>query len=229
MRCFWAILPPALLWGASFPLALARGRIAEQDGGKLVGEVYAANTVGAILGAVGFSIVLIPWVGTQDSQRGSDRARGAGGLRSLFVIACGIFRRMRDRCGACWRRMAVVVAGCRAVVARCRGWRSPMAAACCSRPTPGKRAVSWARAATPPIAISELPGGQLYFHVSGKVEASTEPYDMRLQRMLGHLPALIHPDPKIGADRRIRRGRHRRNVRGASRKSRTSPSAKSSR
>jgi spermidine synthase len=28
--------------------------------------------------------------------------------------------------------------------------------------------------------------------VSGKVEASTEPYDMRLQRMLGDLPALFH-------------------------------------
>jgi spermidine synthase len=28
------------------------------------------------------------------------------------------------------------------------------------------------------------------------VEASTEPYDMRLQRMLGHLPALIHQQPR---------------------------------
>ena len=46
------------------------------------------------------------------------------------------------------------------------------------------------------IAISELPGGAHYFHVSGKVEASTEPYDMRLQRMLGHLPALMHRNPK---------------------------------
>ena len=26
---------------------------------------------------------------------------------------------------------------------------------------------------------------RIQFHVSGKVEASTEPYDMRLQRMLG--------------------------------------------
>ena len=28
------------------------------------------------------------------------------------------------------------------------------------------------------------------------MEASTEPQDMRLQRMLGHLPALLHTDPK---------------------------------
>ena len=46
------------------------------------------------------------------------------------------------------------------------------------------------------VAISELPDGKHYFHVAGKVEASTEPYDMRLQRMLGHIPALLHPDPK---------------------------------
>jgi hypothetical protein len=44
--------------------------------------------------------------------------------------------------------------------------------------------------------ISRLPDGKIYFHVSGKVEASTEPFDMRLQRMLGHIPALLHPEPK---------------------------------
>jgi spermidine synthase len=46
------------------------------------------------------------------------------------------------------------------------------------------------------VVVSQLPAGQIYFHVSGKVEASNEPFDMRLQRMLGALPALIHPDPQ---------------------------------
>src|SRR5205823_3331129 len=45
------------------------------------------------------------------------------------------------------------------------------------------------------IAISKWDDGAVQFHVSGKVEASTEPYDMKLQRMLGHMPALIHPNP----------------------------------
>jgi spermidine synthase len=35
-----------------------------------------------------------------------------------------------------------------------------------------------------------------YFHVTGKVEASTEPQDMSLQRMLGHLPAILHTNPR---------------------------------
>ena len=47
------------------------------------------------------------------------------------------------------------------------------------------------------IAVSRLgANGATQFHVAGKVEASSLPQDMRLQRMLGHLPALVHPDPK---------------------------------
>jgi spermidine synthase len=46
------------------------------------------------------------------------------------------------------------------------------------------------------IAITRWADGAIQFHVSGKVEASTEPYDMRLQRMLGHLPALVHKHPE---------------------------------
>jgi spermidine synthase len=45
------------------------------------------------------------------------------------------------------------------------------------------------------IAISTW-DSTLQFHVSGKVEASTGTFDMRLQRMLGHLPALIHPQAR---------------------------------
>src|ERR1700690_791676 len=52
-----------------------------------------------------------------------------------------------------------------------------------------------------PIALTRWNDGAIQFHVSGKVEASTEPYDMRLQRMLGHLPALFlaKPSPALAA------------------------------
>jgi spermidine synthase len=33
-------------------------------------------------------------------------------------------------------------------------------------------------------------------HINGQVCASNLPQDMRLQRMLGHLPAMLHPEPK---------------------------------
>lgn len=46
------------------------------------------------------------------------------------------------------------------------------------------------------VAVTGENPGIRYFHVAGKVEASTDPADMRLQRMLGLLPALIHPRPQ---------------------------------
>jgi spermidine synthase len=45
------------------------------------------------------------------------------------------------------------------------------------------------------IAVS-LFGGSYQFHVSGKVEASSNPYDMRVQRMLGDMPAVLHAKPQ---------------------------------
>jgi spermidine synthase len=41
------------------------------------------------------------------------------------------------------------------------------------------------------VAVSELSNGVRNYHNAGKVQASSEPQDMRLQRMLGHLTTLI--------------------------------------
>ncbi len=45
------------------------------------------------------------------------------------------------------------------------------------------------------VVIAER-AGQRHFYVSGKAEASTAPLDMRLERMMGHVPALIHSSPR---------------------------------
>src|SRR5262249_17801076 len=68
VRCFWVVLPGALLWGASFPLALAAVASTEQDAARLAGGVYAANTVGAIFGSLILSFALVPTVGSSRSQ-----------------------------------------------------------------------------------------------------------------------------------------------------------------
>ncbi|MDE3195328.1 MAG: hypothetical protein KGN84_03225, partial [Acidobacteriota bacterium] len=46
------------------------------------------------------------------------------------------------------------------------------------------------------IAYTEGVDRRRYFHVAGKIEASSTPADMKLQRILGHLPALLHPHPE---------------------------------
>src|SRR5207249_11190967 len=57
VRCLWVVLPGAILWGASFPLALASLASSDQDAARLAGGVYAANTVGAIAGSMMTSFV----------------------------------------------------------------------------------------------------------------------------------------------------------------------------
>ena len=69
VRAMWAMLPAAILWGASFPLALASVAGRGQDPGRVVGGVYSANTLGAIAGAVGGSLLLTIWLGSQRSQQ----------------------------------------------------------------------------------------------------------------------------------------------------------------
>src|SRR6266487_1072831 len=69
VRCLWVVLPGAMLWGASFPLALAAVATTEQDAAWLAGGVYAANTVGAIVGTLAMSFVLVPWIGSSHSEQ----------------------------------------------------------------------------------------------------------------------------------------------------------------
>jgi spermidine synthase len=46
------------------------------------------------------------------------------------------------------------------------------------------------------VAVTVTSEGVRSFHGAGKVQASTRATDMRLQRMLGHIPALVHKKPE---------------------------------
>jgi spermidine synthase len=189
MRCLWVVLPAACLWGASFPLALAAAASPGQDAGRLVARVYAANTVGAIIGAAGFSVVLIPWAGTQQSQRLLIAVCAAS---SLIVL---VRRPLRAGLGlaltACAATLAVLAANLGPIrweavgygrhLLNMRGFAQPLFVG------EGMNAS---------VAVSKLADGARQFHISGRVEASADLQDMRMQRMLGHLPALLHAGPR---------------------------------
>ncbi len=61
------ILLPTLLMGATFPLVAKIYQARQQRAGKTIGDIYAVNTIGAILGAFLAGFVLIPQVGIQNS------------------------------------------------------------------------------------------------------------------------------------------------------------------
>ena len=66
VTCLLAMLPVAILFGAAFPLVLslvaANGDV--QNTGASVGRAYAANTTGAIAGALLSGFVLLPAIGS---------------------------------------------------------------------------------------------------------------------------------------------------------------------
>lgn len=185
-RCLAAMLPATLLWGASFPLALAAAARAG-DPATSVSRVNALNTIGALVGAITFTLLVIPYLGSQHAQQV---------LVVLSVVTTIVLLR---HASSKWITYSVIVAAAAVTIVRF------------VPPTPGgliaygrsvsswssiKRFLYLSEGATASIAVTEDATGARQFHIAGKVEASNMDVDMRLERMLGHLPALLHPNPR---------------------------------
>ncbi len=207
LRCAWAVLPAACLWGASFPLALAAAAAPGQDAGRLVARVYAANTLGAIAGAIGSSLLLIGWLGT---QRTPQLFMGLSVLAGALVLVPVLWRRTAgdvpensSRGGRLHAPGALaLIAAVWAVAWLSRGVPTvPWELVAYGRDLPasqwtGDTPLYVGEGTNASVAVTRIPSGARRFHISGKVEASTIPQDMRLQLMLGHLPAHFHPGPR---------------------------------
>jgi len=197
-RAFLALFPATVLWGASFPFALAAaaaGRSRGQDGAKLAGGVYAANTVGAIAGALGASLLLVGWIGSQHSQQLLMVISAIGGLAMLVPAAAsdGIKGRFSSAV------LLLVVSAAAVALVMTVPPVSPWLVAY-GRFAPGWVGVSdiiyVGEGVHSSVAVSRDSTGALKYHASGKVQASSEPQDMGLQRMLGHLTTLVPANPR---------------------------------
>ena len=196
MRCLWVVLPGAILWGASFPLALAAVAAPGQDPGRLVGGVYAANTVGAIVGSVLSGLLLVTTLGTPTSMQVLIIMSAISALMLLAPVAAG----ENARGGMQWVPTVMLVA-------------ATAGAGLIARAVPdlprilvayGRYSATWVglsniiyaeEGLNASVAVSEMSNGVRNYHNAGKVQASSEPQDMRLQRMLGHITHLIPKTP----------------------------------
>ena len=178
----WALLPPTLLWGASFPLALAAVAAKEHDAARLMGGLYAANTFGAIVGALSATLLLIAWLGSQRAEQ----------ILIALSIVSGLLVVPRR-----WVAAALAVLGGVLLIHTVPPFSKLLVAY-------GRYAATWvgksdiiyaAEGMNSSVAVARFPNGALTFHVAGKVQASNVPRDMRLQRMLGHLTTLTVTHP----------------------------------
>jgi spermidine synthase len=196
-RACLALVPAALLWGASFPFALAAAaanRTAD-DQAALVGGVYASNTIGAIAGALGASFLLVGWIGSQHAQQ----------LLMVVCVSAGLVLLVRPPAAGAARTglwspliLLTTVAALLALTLAVPPVSSWLVAF-------GRFAPGWVgltdiiyvgEGMHSSVAVSRDSTGVLKYHASGKVQASSTPQDMRLQRMLGHLTTLLPASPR---------------------------------
>jgi spermidine synthase len=192
------LLPMSLAFGAAFPLALA---VAARDEASMVadlGLVYAVNTAGAIVGALGAGFVLVPWLGLHDT------IRLVGAVLAIAAIALAMSARPRPAWLALGGGLAVAVgawfvpawdprllsSGAYKYAAAVRGPDLETAL------TAGELRY-YREGATATVAVRRL-GGITSLSIDGKVDAS-DGADMLTQRLLAHVPLLLHPSPRRAA------------------------------
>jgi spermidine synthase len=158
----------------------------------VVGSVYAANTFGAIIGALVVSLILIPQIGTQDTQR---VLLALAAVSSLFVLVPHILKYKSPTVIALLTASIIfsgfLINDLDPIPGELIAYGRRMAI------DAGRSKVLYTKEGmNSSVAITQWNDGAIEVDVNGHVEATTEPYDMKLQRMVGHLAALLHPDPK---------------------------------
>ena len=193
VKTMFVVLPSAVLWGASFPLALGAIGSRDVDPGVVVGTTYAANTIGAIFGSLFFSLIFIPQIGTQHSHQ------LLLVLTAISALLMLVFRPLADGPKFSFGGSAAVAL---LVTIAVTGYLITTVI-----PVP-PLLVGYGRFAArrlnnhgefiftgegmnSTMTVSRLSNGVLNYHNAGKVQASSEPQDMRLQRMLGHMATLF--------------------------------------
>jgi spermidine synthase len=199
-----ALLGPALLIGATFPCAMAVCASTAARAGADTGRLYAINTLGAIGGAVLTGFLLIPAIGVYASI--------AAGIATNLVLGAVLFAApFRAVPGWRWGAFGAGLVAAASVILFLPRWnpevmssgaaiyameympdsKGGMTAAWLVR----REVVFYRDGASATVAVTRS-GDHLSLRVNGKVDASSDPADMPTQLMLGHLPLLLHREPR---------------------------------
>lgn len=195
------VLPCTVAWGMSFPLGVASLDSNGKNLGHKVAHLYAANTLGAIFGAIGTSWFFARSNGTQRTVQLAIVIAAVAGIGVL--LSGGDITRKQTR-----RRIPYTECGCITLGVLLLLWDiAPLPSVLIAY---GRRSAEWiatsriadtghiiyaAEGLDDFVAVSQTGDGELNFHASGKVQASTSTQDMRLQLLLGHLSHLVPQHP----------------------------------
>ena len=188
---FGLLIVPTLAMGALLPLVCRIYDPSPEKAGRSVGDVYAANTAGTILGAALAGFVLIP-LESVGMERTLYLASGLNLLvGTLFLLASGPRTTARYAlAGGAWLA-AVLAAGVT------EPWSRELMT---SGPYLGREAggggwelVFYREGIDATVSVERSGDGDLSLSVNGKADASTLADDMQTQTLIGVLPMLLRP------------------------------------
>jgi spermidine synthase len=187
------MIVPTLLMGAVFPV-VARlytapsptdpsvATLPDQNGvGSRIGRLYALNTVGATLGAFTAGFIFIPLLGLQRSSLLLAMLSMAIGTVALLIV----LTRWSDRARLAGMLGATALAAALLPPGVYLGFREGVI----------PELVYYREGVDATVAVFEVkyPPLKMSF-VNGRSEVPTDRHSMRAFHLLGHLPALIHPN-----------------------------------
>ena len=192
------MLPMTLAFGAAFPLAVALAAREDATVSRDVAHIYTANTAGAIVGALAGGFLLVPWFGLQNT------VRIAAGLAVAGFAAVGLMHAGRRVTQAA--TVLATAAASLAAIAFMPPWDREILSSGAYKYAPylqGPHRDALLRAgsllyyregAAATVSVREVTGS-VSLAIDGKVDASNAG-DMLTQRLLAHVPLLLHAAPR---------------------------------
>lgn len=194
------LLPLACVLGAAFPIGAALAARSDEGVTRDVSLVYGINTIGAVAGSLGGAFVLLPLLGLQQTLRVAGvLALGAG---CLAFVAGRLSPRQRMTTAATAVATAVLIFAMPA-------WDTDLlssggytyaadvddAEIDLATSLKAGTVLYYKEGATATVSVRRL-AGTVALAIDGKVDASNWA-DMLTQKLLAHLPLLLHPDPHV--------------------------------
>jgi spermidine synthase len=174
---------PSVLVGMSFPLLVAGVARDPRRFGAWLGSIYATNTLGCIAGAILTGAVLIPWLGLHTTM----------GLLIALAIIVGVVASMCSSVSRSLRLGVGLAVGLTAVVV----WpQIPAAGFYKSPPGPGAESLFYQEGNNGTVSVLRDAAQRKWLLVDGQPVAGTGRTIMIDQKMLAHLPLLLHPAPR---------------------------------
>ena len=190
------LAPTSIAFGGAFPFAVAVGTKADETVTSDLGFIYAANTSGAIIGALLAGFVLITSLGLHDTIRVVTLIVAIATL-ALLVLARVVGRPLVIGAAACALVFLLGLA--------LPSWSQSLLSSGVYKPSPelgrsdletwlaAGRLLYYREGATATVSVRESLGTRS-LSIDGKVDASNMA-DMLTQRLLAHVPLLLHPEP----------------------------------